>query len=467
MHARSRSIALVLVCVSALALAGAACGGGHHKSSPTPTPTPAVAATITAISPGAARPGTVVVVTGTSFGATQGTSTVMFGNAAATASSWSATSISVAVPPAASLGAGDTLVTVVNDVGPSNAVSFYVELPQVFYVNDQSTPDAVSGYSLDGAGSITPLAGSPWPLGGTYGGFGGDASSLWVNPHTRRVYATVNTAVAAFNIDDSTGALTAVPGSPFGTATTANYGVTTNPEGTLVFVAGYGADALAVFSVGSNGVLTPVAGSPFPTQVGGNPDGLAMSRDGKFLYSNQEGTQALLRYSVATDGTLMLLGSSMNATASNYVVRAHPTLDALYQGGDNTGLIGYQINATSGNVTPMSGSPWTVPSSMSVTVSRDGKRVYVGGFDHTLSGFDVAADGTLTQMSWSPLTTTAVAGISVDLNADGSRLVAVEQAASGPMHVYAIGSSGAPTEIGTATLGDVAASSPEHISFAR
>jgi hypothetical protein len=64
----------------------------------------AVKPAITSVSPGSAAAGTSVTITGTSFGATQGTSTVTFNGIAATPTSWSNTSIVAAVPAAAHTG---------------------------------------------------------------------------------------------------------------------------------------------------------------------------------------------------------------------------------------------------------------------------------------------------------------------------------------------------------------------------
>jgi hypothetical protein len=65
---------------------------------------------------------TPVTITGTAFGATQGTSKVTFNGTTATVSSWSATSIAVTVPAAATTG--NVVVTVSGTA--SNGVAFTV-----------------------------------------------------------------------------------------------------------------------------------------------------------------------------------------------------------------------------------------------------------------------------------------------------------------------------------------------------
>ena len=81
-----------------------------------------VAPAISSLSPDSGPEGATVEITGTSFGATQGTSSVTFNGTGATASSWSDTSITVAVPAGAATG--NVVVTV--DGTPSDGASFTV-----------------------------------------------------------------------------------------------------------------------------------------------------------------------------------------------------------------------------------------------------------------------------------------------------------------------------------------------------
>jgi hypothetical protein len=80
-----------------------------------------VGPTITGLSPTSGLPGGSVVISGSNFGATQGSnSIVMFNNVLATVSSWSNTSITAAVPAAATSGG----VVVVADSVSSSPVAF-------------------------------------------------------------------------------------------------------------------------------------------------------------------------------------------------------------------------------------------------------------------------------------------------------------------------------------------------------
>jgi|GEM_PF-1446207 len=88
----------------------------------------AVAPTITSLTPASGPIGTSVTITGTNFGATQGTSTVTFGGISATPTSWNNTSIVVPVPSGVALGAIPVVVSVPG-AGTSNSSTFTVVSP--------------------------------------------------------------------------------------------------------------------------------------------------------------------------------------------------------------------------------------------------------------------------------------------------------------------------------------------------
>ena len=128
---------------------------------------------ITSLSPTSGGVGAVVTITGTNFGATQGSSKVTFNGTAATPSSWSATSVKAAVPTGASTG---NVVVTVNGVA-SNGVSFTVTAtPSISSVSPTSgavgTSVTISGSnfgSSQGSSTVTfnGVAASPtaWRAG--------------------------------------------------------------------------------------------------------------------------------------------------------------------------------------------------------------------------------------------------------------------------------------------------------------
>ncbi|MCU1304992.1 MAG: repeat-associated core domain protein [Candidatus Sulfotelmatobacter sp.] len=135
------------------------------------TPTPV----INTLAPTTATAGATVTISGSSFGATQGTSTISFSGTSAVASSWSDTSIVTTVPAAASSGA---VVVAVNGV-PSAGVTFTL------------TPSI---------STVTPnpgLAGSPVTITGNNFGATQGSSTITFNGTTAVVTNWSNTSITA------------------------------------------------------------------------------------------------------------------------------------------------------------------------------------------------------------------------------------------------------------------------------
>ena len=71
--------------------------------------------------------------------------------------------------------------------------------------------NTLSAYSIDSAGSLTPVSGTPIPLGTN-----AQPSSIAVDPAGKFVYVSIaSQQVAGFAFDPNTGALTPITGSPF------------------------------------------------------------------------------------------------------------------------------------------------------------------------------------------------------------------------------------------------------------
>src|SRR5260370_1165177 len=117
-----RRIALSMLLL-ALAMTKTGCNGTSNSNpggGGNPPP-----ASIASLNPTSGAAGTSVTITGTNFGATQGTSTVTFNGIAATPTSWSAASIVAPVPAGATTG---NVAVTVGGVA-SNVVSFTVTVP--------------------------------------------------------------------------------------------------------------------------------------------------------------------------------------------------------------------------------------------------------------------------------------------------------------------------------------------------
>ncbi|HPT28808.1 MAG TPA: IPT/TIG domain-containing protein, partial [Bryobacteraceae bacterium] len=119
-------------------------------------PPPALPA-ISGVSPGTGAVGVAVTISGSNFGASQGTSSVRFNGTTATVTGWSATSISASVPPGATTG---NVIVTINGYS-SNGVMFTVTVAETV-----STPSIPSGptsgltngnYTYTTGGSVSSL----------------------------------------------------------------------------------------------------------------------------------------------------------------------------------------------------------------------------------------------------------------------------------------------------------------------
>src|SRR6516164_452243 len=115
--ARFRGLIIGTAAVSAVSLTLYGCANVVTGDAQAPTAPMIIVATL---SPTSGTVGTPVTITGTNFGATQGGSTVTFNGTAATATTWSSTSIAVTVPAGATTG--NVVVTV--EGRASNCVNF-------------------------------------------------------------------------------------------------------------------------------------------------------------------------------------------------------------------------------------------------------------------------------------------------------------------------------------------------------
>ncbi|MCE9599412.1 MAG: beta-propeller fold lactonase family protein [Spirochaetia bacterium] len=142
-----------------------------------------------------------------------------------------------------------------------------------------------------------------------------------VTPDGRFLYVALtqngNNAVAGYAIDSSTGVLTAIPGHPFATTGDSVQQPAIHASGRFMYVANTASSTIDVFAINpSTGALSAIAGSPFTAGAGPGP--VAIDRGGLFAFvPNNNG------------------------------------------GAGNTMSV-FKIDPTSGALTPVSGSPYSV-----------------------------------------------------------------------------------------------------------
>src|SRR5215831_8401867 len=233
-----------------------------------------------------------------------------------------------------------------------------------------------------------------------------------------------DSTVSGFVLTRSTGALTAMAGSPFqiGVTGTAD-GAWTDPKNRFLFVGSEGSGDVSVFTINqTTGVLTLVNGSPFTATRFSSADVMAVDASGQFLYAGQGiPSSGVMGFSInQTTGVLTPLpGAPFNLSIAQ--VRTAPVGEFLLgtaeiqdggSGATDTHVYVYAINSSTGIPSPVSGSPFTTQGApFDVTISPNGKFVYlpetaVGGTFTSMEGFSMnQTTGALTALSGSPFTT--------------------------------------------------------------
>jgi 6-phosphogluconolactonase len=253
--------------------------------------------------------------------------------------------------------------------------------------------DGIDVFKVNGDGSLTLVPGSPFATQE-------DPGSLAIDPSGRYLYAASNTANAidAFAIDATSGALTPLAGSPYAVAsgtcsTSAGTGSVVDPFGLFVYTADGFANAISGFAIhSSTGTLTQAAGSPYPDYPcstspfdQGNPAGLAIEGTGRFLYAANtaptisiysinagNGALTFLKYSPAQFGTYCGPEMLWPDPSGNFIYTFAPHSGCGEFNVDRGNIIGFSVNHSTGDLTPVPGSPYSIPTTTSSSAMGSG-----------------------------------------------------------------------------------------------
>ncbi len=217
--------------------------------------------------------------------------------------------------------------------------------------------------------------------------------------------------VAGFTIDQTSGQLTLIPGSPFAAGAGAGAIPAFSSNGQFVYVINQTANTVSGYAITPvTGVLTKVGTADAPT--GTKPTWIVFTPNGKFAYVSNSTSGNISEYSVNTDGSLTGSGTIGAGDGA-----ADLTIDAtgthLYcpnkaTGGTGSTISVYSVDQTTGLLTQVGTNVPSGPAPFLVTIDATGRFAYAassGGAD--VRGYTIdQTSGALTPMA-QPFTTGA------------------------------------------------------------
>ena len=125
-----------------------------------------------------------------------------------------------------------------------------------------------------------------------------------------------SSAISSYSVQ-SNGKLTPISSSVPTLGSTNCWNVVT-PDGRFVYVSNAGSGSISGFAIGSGGTLTPIPGTTLAINPAGSSNiDIAVSADGKFLYSLNAGTGAVGMFAIQpTNGSLTDLGTAGDLPAA-------------------------------------------------------------------------------------------------------------------------------------------------------
>jgi 6-phosphogluconolactonase (cycloisomerase 2 family) len=289
----------------------------------------------------------------------------------------------------------------------------------VYTINNDVKRNAVAVFEQKLDGTLTEVQGSPFATGGK-GLAGGDIDEQGAIRVHKNFVLAVNAGSDSIAVlrKGSDGKLTPVDGSPFPSSGTAPLSLTVH--GNLVYVANQAPHFakptaepnLMGFRLSDEGKLSPIENSKITFHPGHGPAQVEFSPDGKTIVVTSgfqdETTGRIHGYLVQADGTLKEgPGSPVTPKGASGVVGFSwsPDSNRVYVSNfRGSSVIVYDVDKKSGGIKQMS-EPYgdAEKAACWTAISADGKTLYVANFvSNSISSFDVAADGKLALLATTP-----------------------------------------------------------------
>jgi Lactonase, 7-bladed beta-propeller len=257
-------------------------------------------------------------------------------------------------------------------LGPASATymngqTFYADVVdnqgKFLYVLGSSGVYAFSIQS--GTGALTAIAGSPFAAAAPSSpGYSQPANIMVVDQTNHFLYVSTSAGIFGYTINQTTGQLTAIAGSPFGASqVTDSWTIVVTPTNSYLYqLQSQNSGNLYGYTVNqTTGALTPLPDSPFssggcgtavaPGTIGvPGPDNMTIASAGKFMYDNcgiysiDESTGAIAQVSSTGPGDWPVI-----SPAGDYLWAITSNQTACFS--CTVGVQTYQVNANTGALT--------------------------------------------------------------------------------------------------------------------
>jgi 6-phosphogluconolactonase (cycloisomerase 2 family) len=256
----------------------------------------------------------------------------------------------------------------------------------------------ISAFQIDPAsGALTPVAGSPFASGLTLDACSG--ISLSATPDGRFLMASSNGQIATFGIRAG-GVLSPLFTAANPVVPNASMKISANGQ----FLAVSNGSSASVFAINPDGSLTAVAGSPFAETGTGSLAGLDFNSTSGLLYGAEASPTAAFAdtWTVGANGALAAIaGSPFSTTAINSnVVLLSPNDAFLFASNSGSASVNSFSVAAGGGLTSLGafGSSASLHAPVGMATDRSGSLLYVADDTFGVAVFRIDGAGSLTQL---------------------------------------------------------------------
>ncbi len=119
--------------------------------------------------------------------------------------------------------------------------------------------------------------------------------------------------------------------------------------------------SVSAFTIDSAGALHSIPGSPYPAATA--PHGIGLDPATKFLYVTNQGSNNISGFAIAADGELTAMTTLVTGVTAPVFLIAEPAGTFVYAGNQTGNSISsFSYDATTGALTAVSGSPFSIGS---------------------------------------------------------------------------------------------------------